>query len=218
MTPAILMVMMEPPIALEPEFHDWYDTELIPDHLRVPGIRSGSRWLCLNGWPRHMAFYELDALSALEDVAYRAISGKAFSPWSRWMLDRVAGRERLVLEQVRGDDLPVRPNSRGLALMRLVGHCGASIDEAVDRLQLPSPCRARVFHTVTNGELTWGRSGQETILLIEAPATALIPGWPARALAEALANQSEHLLGLWVYARYVAGQRAPARAEPTDAR
>ncbi len=206
---AILMVLMEPPVYLEPQFHDWYDTELIRAHLRVPGILAGSRWICVDGWPRHMAFYELESLAALQHDAYRAISGTGFSPWSQWMLQRVAGRERLVLQQVDSAAAAIWPHSRGLALLRFGGHRSAAVSQVMERLRLTESCRGRVFETPAATDLTWDGSADETVVVIESPAAALIPKWSAEALADALGEQCEHLLGLWVYVRYIEAQKAP---------
>jgi len=59
--PAILMVSMEPPAAMEDEFNDWYDTEHFPQRSALPGVQACSRWVCLDGWPRWMALYGVSA-------------------------------------------------------------------------------------------------------------------------------------------------------------
>jgi hypothetical protein len=83
---------MEPAIADEDEFHAWYDAEHVPERQRVPGFETGLRFVCLDGWPRYLALYDLDDLAVLGDEPYQAISGERFSPWSKRVLSRVRGR------------------------------------------------------------------------------------------------------------------------------
>jgi hypothetical protein len=96
----LLLVTMEPPADLEGEFNDWYDTEHFPQRRALPGFESASRWVCLEGWPRWLALYDLASPSALETDAYRAVSGPNSTPWSRRILPRTVGRMRVVAEQV----------------------------------------------------------------------------------------------------------------------
>ncbi|TFW35649.1 DUF4286 family protein [Massilia horti] len=93
---AVLMVLMEPPATHEDEFNDWYDTEHFPQRCALPGFASGSRWVCLDGWPRWLAHYDLESVDVLASDAYRAVSGPNSTPWSRRMLARAIGRCRIV--------------------------------------------------------------------------------------------------------------------------
>jgi hypothetical protein len=91
---AMLIVTMEPPAALEEEFSDWYDTEHFPQRRALPGFMSASRWVCLDGWPRYLALYDLASPDALATPEYHAVSGPNSTPWSRRMLPRTVGRQR----------------------------------------------------------------------------------------------------------------------------
>ncbi|WP_176157833.1 hypothetical protein [Burkholderia multivorans] len=93
---AMLMVMMEPPAHLEDEFNDWYDTEHFPQRRSLPGCIAASRWVCIHGWPRWMALYDLASLDVLESDAYRSMSGRQSTPWTRRILSRTVGRRRVV--------------------------------------------------------------------------------------------------------------------------
>ncbi|KWF68408.1 hypothetical protein [Burkholderia pseudomultivorans] len=93
---AMLMVMMEPPSGLEDEFNDWYDTEHFPQRRSLPGCLAASRWVCMHGWPRWMALYDLASLDVLESDAYRSMSGRQSTPWTRRILSRTVGRRRVV--------------------------------------------------------------------------------------------------------------------------
>lgn len=112
MAKGLLLVMMEPPAALEEEFHDWYDSEHLPQRLGLPGFETGSRWVCLSGWPRWLAIYDLSSTAALADPAYAAVSGPNSTPWSRRILPRTLGRQRIVAEQAHpGEALAPAPET-----------------------------------------------------------------------------------------------------------
>lgn len=95
-----LLVTMEPPPALEEEFNDWYDTEHLPDRARIPGFESARRFVCVAGWPRYLAFYDLKNAGVLESDAYRAVSWSRFSPWTKRMLAKVRGQYRASGDQI----------------------------------------------------------------------------------------------------------------------
>ena len=97
---ALMMGMMEPPPELEWEFHDWYDLEHLPSRKEVPGFLTGNRFVCVEGWPRYVAWYDLESLSVLETPAYKAISGPNTSPWSKRMVPLTHGYFRVLGEQV----------------------------------------------------------------------------------------------------------------------
>jgi len=84
-----LLVLMQPPPALEEEFNDWYDTEHIPERQAVPGFETALRFVCLDGRPRYLAMYDLTSLDVLDSEAYRAVSGDNFSPWTKRVTSRV---------------------------------------------------------------------------------------------------------------------------------
>ena len=71
----LLLVTMEPPASLEDEFNDWYDTEHFPQRRGLPGFESASRWVCIEGWPRWAALYDLESVGVLDSPAYHAVSG-----------------------------------------------------------------------------------------------------------------------------------------------
>jgi hypothetical protein len=111
MSKGLLLVTMEPPAALEDEFNDWYDTEHFPQRCALSGFETGSRWVCLEGWPRWLALYDLTSLAALDTPEYRAVSGPNSTPWSRRILPRTIGRMRVVAEQcVPGEARALAPD------------------------------------------------------------------------------------------------------------
>lgn len=88
---ALMMGMMAPPPEVEGEFHDWYDLEHMPSRAQVPGFLTAHRMVCVEGWPRYAAMYDLESLEVLNTPAYQAISGPNTSPWSRRMVGMVHG-------------------------------------------------------------------------------------------------------------------------------
>lgn len=97
---ALMMGMMEPPPEMEHEFHDWYDQEHMPSRAEVPGFLTAHRLVCVEGWPRYVAMYDLESLDVLNSPAYQAITGKNVSPWSRRMVGMVHGYFRVLGVQV----------------------------------------------------------------------------------------------------------------------
>ncbi len=85
----ILLVLMQPPPALEEEFNAWYDTEHVPERLAVPGFESGLRFVCVSGSPRYLALYDLARPEVLDSAEYERVSGDNFSPWTRRVTSRV---------------------------------------------------------------------------------------------------------------------------------
>jgi hypothetical protein len=80
---ALMMGMMEPSPEAEGEFHDWYDLEHLPSRAAVPGFLTAHRLVCVEGWPRYVAMYDLESLDVLNTPPYQALTGKNNSPWSR---------------------------------------------------------------------------------------------------------------------------------------
>jgi hypothetical protein len=95
----ILLVTMEPPPALEEEFNDWYDSEHVPERAAIPGFETARRFVCLSGWPRYVAIYDLRSPSILDEPGYAAVSGERFSPWTKRVLNKVRGQYRVAGEQ-----------------------------------------------------------------------------------------------------------------------
>jgi hypothetical protein len=108
---ALLLVLLEPPAQLEEEFNDWYDSEHFPQRMGVPGFVHGERWVATSGWPRYLARYQLSNRAVLDSVEYLAISGSNNSAWSKRILPRTIGRQRLVLDICSQTLSPAQPSS-----------------------------------------------------------------------------------------------------------
>lgn len=83
MAKGILLVGFDYANAHEDEFHDWYDTEHVPERQRVSGFGLCERWISVAN-PKHaVATYDLESLSVLQSDAYKAIAFENLSVWSR---------------------------------------------------------------------------------------------------------------------------------------
>src|SRR5258708_38275753 len=83
MAKGILIAAMNIGGAGEDEFHDWYDTEHLPERQRVPGFLLCQRWIGVQDPKISVATYDLDSASVLQSAGYRAIGGDNLSPWPK---------------------------------------------------------------------------------------------------------------------------------------
>ena len=148
------MATMEPPATMEEEFQDWYDTEHVPERRNYPGFESAARWVCVDGWPRWLATYDLASVEAVQTPEYLSSNGERASPWSKRILSRLAGRRRVVATQIAPGDalcLPVEKVSRLLLAL----YPSASLDP---KGGAPAP-------SVPGAQLRYFRAPGETWLL-----------------------------------------------------
>ena len=99
-----LLVTMEPPAELEEEFNDWYDMEHIPGRGGIPGFETARRFVCISGWPRYLALYDLAGIGVLDSPFYQQAAWSSFSPWTKRMLGKVRGQYRASGEQIYPGD------------------------------------------------------------------------------------------------------------------
>jgi hypothetical protein len=105
-----LLVTMEPPAELEEEFNDWYDMEHIPGRGGIPGFETARRFVCISGWPRYLALYDLAGIGVLDSPFYQQAAWSSFSPWTKRMLGKVRGQYRASGDQIYpGDRLTAEP-------------------------------------------------------------------------------------------------------------
>lgn len=95
-----LLVTMDPSPLLEDEFNDWYDMEHVPDRAGIAGFESALRFVCVSGWPKYLAFYDLAEAAVLESDAYKTVSWGGFSPWTKRIVPKVRGQYRGSGDQV----------------------------------------------------------------------------------------------------------------------
>ena len=93
MAKGILVAAMNFSDVAEDEFHDWYDTEHIPERLRVPGFLNAERWIGAADPKASLALYDLDNVGVLHSPTYQAVGGANGSPWTK----RVTGRTKPII-------------------------------------------------------------------------------------------------------------------------
>lgn len=96
----LLLVTMEPAPAAEEEFNAWYDSEHVPERLSVPGIETARRYVCIEGFPKYLALYDLASPDVLESPAYLKVGGANSSPWTKRVTSRVRGYYRAPATQL----------------------------------------------------------------------------------------------------------------------
>jgi len=140
MAKGTLIAAMKIGRAAEDEFHDWYDTEHLPERQRVPGFLLCQRWLGAEDRTVSVATYDLESLAVLAGSAYRAIGGDNLSPWSKRITARVERLMRFEGEQILpGDQLPPA-NAGGLLLnaMNIAPEVEAEFNQWYDKEHIPA--------------------------------------------------------------------------------
>jgi len=100
MAKGILVAAMNFSDVAEDEFHDWYDTEHVPERLRVPGFINAQRWIGGSEPKVSVALYDLDNVSVLHSPPYLAVGGANGTPWTK----RVTGRVTMI-SRFEGDQI-----------------------------------------------------------------------------------------------------------------
>lgn len=90
----LLLAAMEPPANIEEEFQDWYDSEHFPERKNCQGFETANRFVCIDGWPRFLAVYDLSDVEVLRGPGYRAIAVDRYSPWTHRIVSKVWGNYR----------------------------------------------------------------------------------------------------------------------------
>ena len=126
--------------AAEDEFHDWYDTEHLPERQRVPGFLVCERWIGADDRKVSVATYDLDTVAVLKSPGYLAIGGENLSPWSKRVTAQVDRLMRFEGDQVLpGDELP--PTGAGGLLvnaMNIAPAFEAEFNEWYDKEHIPA--------------------------------------------------------------------------------
>jgi hypothetical protein len=140
MAKGTLIAAMNMAQVAEDEFHDWYDTEHLPERHRVPGFLVCERWIGVADRKISVATYDLDDVKVLKSPAYLAIGGENLSPWSKRITSRVERLMRFEGDQVLpGDQLPPR-DAGGLLLnaMNVAPEVEAEFNEWYDKEHIPA--------------------------------------------------------------------------------
>jgi hypothetical protein len=114
----------------EEEFNAWYNTEHLPDLLRLPGFLEAARYVAYKGGPKYLAVYELESAEALKSAEFQKVRANP-SPWSRRIAPTVIGKNvsRTLGQQIFPANLE-RPD-RGMAPALQIGRM--SVPESADQ-------------------------------------------------------------------------------------
>jgi hypothetical protein len=104
MTKGILIAAMDYSAVAPDEFDDWYDSEHIPERLRVPGFLNAERWLGAADPKQSLALYDLDDVGVLHSAPYRAVGGANGSAWTKRVTSRTKSLIRMEGEQLQPGD------------------------------------------------------------------------------------------------------------------
>jgi len=116
MAAGILIAAIDFSNIAEDEFHDWYDTEHLPERQRVPGFLACERWIGAHNQKLSVATYELDNVNVLKGEAYRAIGIDNLSVWSKRVMPRVKLLMRFEGELILPSDQAAPKNAPALLL------------------------------------------------------------------------------------------------------
>ena len=120
MAKGILVAAMDFTNVAEDEFHDWYDTEHIPERLAVPGFLNAERWIGITNPKQSLALYDLENVDVLHSAPYQAVGGANGSPWTKRVTGRVKHLIRLEGEQIRpGEKLAPTGDAQALLFISM---------------------------------------------------------------------------------------------------
>ena len=206
------------PVA-EDEFHDWYDTEHIPERARIPGFRRCTRWLAVDLPKVSMTTYELASIDVLRSDGYLAVGYQNNSPWTRRVGWRCIKRVRVEgVQATPGDRLPPE-HSEGLLVVAM--NAAAGFDDAVaERLDAALSELAGVdgVHTGRRFRAVSGTHAHVLTLHLEAPEVTWSRPW-GRAAEGLQALESESRLRDFSYTlcrRYHRIEPMPGSEPPRD--
>jgi hypothetical protein len=136
----ILIAAMNIANAAEDEFHDWYDTEHLPERQRVPGFLVCQRWIGADDRKVSVATYDLETVGVLQGPEYCAIGGANLSPWSKRVTGRVERLMRFEGDQILPGDARSPDNAGGLLLnaMNVEPAAEAEFNEWYDNEHIPA--------------------------------------------------------------------------------
>lgn len=148
----LMMAMMQPPPTMEEEFQDWYDTEHFPERANCEGFETAQRLICLDGFPRYLALYDLTSRAVLDGPGYGAIARNRYSLWTKRIIPRMWGHYRAEADQIYPGQARLGANGvpTRLALWRFSGVSETSVQTVVDGVrasfaETPGVQQIRVF-------------------------------------------------------------------------
>ena len=100
--PYVYLVQMDIPAEHEADFNRIYDTEHVPEILKVPGVRGCSRYVMertnREGMPRYLALYELDSADVMNTPAW--LTASEIGDWAPKIRPHTTNRSHTVMRKV----------------------------------------------------------------------------------------------------------------------
>jgi hypothetical protein len=151
-----LLVLMQPPLALDEEFNAWYDLEHVPERKAVPGVETALRYSAIRGVPAYLAMYDLSSAAVLETEAYRRVAGDNSSPWTKRITSRT-NVYRSIGDQIYPGDAPT-PRAPFVHIVRVRGLDATRQDAASEAIRTAferrsSTIQVRVFAYPADGKV-----------------------------------------------------------------
>ena len=140
MAKGILLVGFDYTNAHADEFHDWYDTEHVPERQHVPGFGLCERWISVANPKQAVATYDLESLSVLDSPAYRAIAFENLSVWSKRVTAMCQRLIRFDGQQILPGDADSPAGAGGLLVNAMNVEAGyeAEFNEWYDHEHIPA--------------------------------------------------------------------------------
>jgi hypothetical protein len=186
MAKGILIAAMMIANAAEDEFHDWYDTEHLPERVRVPGFELCQRWIGAQDPKVSVATYDLESIDVLQSPGYQAIGGANLSPWSKRMTGRVERLMRFEGDQtLPGDRLPPE-DAGGLLLnaMNVEPAAEAEFNNWYDNEHIPALAAVPGVLCARRFRATSGNRRYVALYHLVSPEIQATPAWKSAADSE----------------------------------
>ena len=100
--PYIYLVQMDIPAEHEADFNRIYDTEHVPEILKVPGVRGCTRYVLEKtnkaGVARYLALYEMDAADVMDSPAW--LRASEIGDWAPKIRPHTVNRSHTVMRKI----------------------------------------------------------------------------------------------------------------------
>jgi hypothetical protein len=179
----ILIASMNMANAAEDEFHDWYDTEHLPERLACPGFLRCQRWIGTTDRKVSVATYDLANADVLKQPGYLAIGGANLSPWSKRLGSRYERLMRFEGEQVMPGGT-IAPESAGgflLNAMNCVPEAEAEFNEWYNTEHIPMLSAVPGVIMARRFRATSANRKYVALYHLESPEVQATPAWKSAA-------------------------------------
>ena len=176
------------------EFNDWYDTEHIPERLRVKGFVNAERWVGADDPNIAFATYDLDNEAVLQSTPYLTFTGEHQSPWTRRIESQLGKIGRFVGVQLNPGRQAAPPNAGGLLMvaMNIEAHAEADFNAWYDTEHLPRLSGVAGCLCARRFRASSGPNQYFAIYHLATPEVCATPAWKAAAATPWTAKISAH--------------------------